>query len=207
MSVSAAAWLSQHRGVLDHLLRTLHSAVLGYRHNASPVALMAVKAAMNEVARLDEGVPKTVSASGESASLLAAAWIQEFHTLAKDCRDLASEGFIMPGWLELWSGQVQSLRARLTGQELDPSAGAKTEQHGSAGGGPESLVTLHQAAAMVNRSKRSLERLLAKMPAPRVQGAGGKPSEWAWSELRPWLEKEFERPLPERFPADRFRPI
>jgi len=68
------------------------------------------------------------------------------------------------------------------------------------------LVTLQQAAAMVNRSKRSLERLKPKMPPPSVQGGGGRPDEWAWSELRPWLEKEFERPLPERFPADRFRP-
>jgi predicted DNA-binding transcriptional regulator AlpA len=77
----------------------------------------------------------------------------------------------------------------------------------AAGDAPvDCLITLHQAAAMVNKSKRTLERLLSKMPMPRVQGAGGKSSEWAWPELRPWLEKEYERKLPERFPADKFRP-
>jgi hypothetical protein len=68
------------------------------------------------------------------------------------------------------------------------------------------FVTLQQAAAMVSRSKKTLERRKKNMPLPKVSGGGGKPDEWAWSELRPWLEKEFERPLPERFPADRFRP-
>jgi hypothetical protein len=75
------------------------------------------------------------------------------------------------------------------------------------GASVDCLVTLQQAAAMVNRSKRSLERAVPNMPMPRVQGAGGKPSEWEWSELRPWLETEYGRPLPERFPADRFRPV
>ncbi len=71
------------------------------------------------------------------------------------------------------------------------------------------LVTLHQAAAMVNRVKKTLERYKkddSTMPQPRVSGGGGKPDEWAWAELRPWLEKTFERPLPERFPADKLRP-
>jgi len=94
---------------------------------------------------------------------------------------------------------------------IEPVASAKQAEQTAVHGGPsdtvpECLVTLQQAAGMVSRCKRSLQRLLPKMPAPRVQGAGGKPSEWAWSELRPWLEKNFERPLPERFPADRFRP-
>jgi hypothetical protein len=58
-------------------------------------------------------------------------------------------------------------------------------------------VTLDQAAALVNRSKSTLERRKAKMPAPAVKGGGGRPSEWLWSELRPWLEKAFGRLLPE----------
>jgi hypothetical protein len=66
----------------------------------------------------------------------------------------------------------------------------------------ECLVTLQQAAAMVHRSKRTLEKYKDKMPAPRVQGGGGKPDEWLWSELRPWLQEEFGRQLPERFPAN-----
>jgi hypothetical protein len=76
---------------------------------------------------------------------------------------------------------------------------------GSHGAGSECLVTLLQAASMVSRSKKTLERKKASMPLSRVEGGGGKPDEWAWSELRPWLEKEFSRKLPEQFPADRFR--
>jgi hypothetical protein len=68
--------------------------------------------------------------------------------------------------------------------------------------GAECLVTLQQAAALVRRSKRTLEKYKEKMPLPRVEGGGGKPAEWAWSEIRPWLEKAFDRKLPERFPAD-----
>ena len=66
-------------------------------------------------------------------------------------------------------------------------------------------MTLQQAAAMVNRSKRTLEKHKAKMPAPRISDGGGKPDEWAWTELRPWLEEYSGRSLPERFPADQFR--
>ena len=34
-----------------------------------------------------------------------------------------------------------------------------------------------------------------------VEGGGGKPDEWLWSRVRPWLAEEFGRPLPERFPS------
>ena len=69
----------------------------------------------------------------------------------------------------------------------------------------ECIVTLQQAAAMVNRSKRTLEKHKTEMPAPRISDGGGKPDEWEWSELRPWLEKYSSRTLPKRFPADQFR--
>jgi len=67
-------------------------------------------------------------------------------------------------------------------------------------------VTLDQIAASVNRSKRTLERLKqqGKMPLSDVEGGGGKPDEWVWSGIRPWLEKQFGKLLPERFP-DRHR--
>ena len=62
-------------------------------------------------------------------------------------------------------------------------------------------------AQTVNRDKKTLERYLNDpkykkhgMPAPDVEGGGGKPHEWKWSTLRPWLERTFKRPLPERFP-------
>ena len=63
-------------------------------------------------------------------------------------------------------------------------------------------MTLQQAAPLVHRHKRTLERYLKKMPLPQVQGRGGKPSLWAWAELAPWLEEEFEIPMPTDFPSD-----
>jgi hypothetical protein len=68
---------------------------------------------------------------------------------------------------------------------------------------PDSFVTLAQGAALVHRSKRALEGYRARMPKPRVRGGGGKPNLWAYSEIRPWLMKTFDVPLPERFFADR----
>jgi hypothetical protein len=68
----------------------------------------------------------------------------------------------------------------------------------------DQYVTLDQAAALVNRAKKTLERHMAngcpQAPAPDVEGGGGKPHEWLWSRLRPWLEEQFRRPLPEHFP-------
>jgi hypothetical protein len=64
-------------------------------------------------------------------------------------------------------------------------------------------VTLDQMAAIVNRSKKTFERLKqqARLPAPDVEGGGGKPDEWVWSRVRPWLESEFSKKLPECFPS------
>jgi hypothetical protein len=72
----------------------------------------------------------------------------------------------------------------------------------------DQYVTLDQAAALVNRRKKTLERYLrqpkseaARMPEPDVEGTGGKPHEWKWSNLRPWLEKTFGKQLPGRLPS------
>lgn len=66
-------------------------------------------------------------------------------------------------------------------------------------------VTLDQIAAVVHRVKRTLEKYKTRarnpLPPPNVEGGGGKPDEWIWSIVRPWLEKEFSRILPERFPS------
>ena len=72
---------------------------------------------------------------------------------------------------------------------------------------PDCLVTLHQAAAIVNRSKRTLESWAKKkgFPRPKVIGGGGKPHEYKWDELRPFLERQAGRNLPQQFPAQRFR--
>jgi hypothetical protein len=83
-----------------------------------------------------------------------------------------------------------------------------------AGAALPQYVTLDTAAALVNRSKRSLEKYLYDpskvrryaMPAPAVDGGGGRPSEWDWSVLRPWLERIFHRDLPTLLPSHR-RPL
>jgi hypothetical protein len=66
-------------------------------------------------------------------------------------------------------------------------------------------VTLGQMAAMVQRSKRTLENWKARkinpLPPPDIDGGGGKPDEWDWSKIRPWLQNESGRTLPERFPT------
>lgn len=74
-------------------------------------------------------------------------------------------------------------------------------------GDSRQFVTLDQAAASVSRSKRTLEKLFRRrknpFPDPDIQGGGGKPNEWAWERIRPWLEAEYARKLPAVFPKQR----
>jgi hypothetical protein len=58
---------------------------------------------------------------------------------------------------------------------------------------------------MVHRVKRTLERYKTKgkLPAPKVEGGGGKPDLYDWKILRPWLEEIFGIKLPETHPANR----
>lgn len=66
-------------------------------------------------------------------------------------------------------------------------------------------VTLDQMAALVNRSKKTLERAMnaanSDMPKPDVEGGGGRPHEWRWNRIRPWLETKYARLLPKQFPT------
>jgi hypothetical protein len=88
------------------------------------------------------------------------------------------------------------------------SPATPSEQTGPPPPPSEQYVTLDQMAGLVNRSKRTLEKRKRRkntpLPDPDVAGGGGKPDEWKWSAIRPWLEKEFGRQLPEQFPAGRF---
>jgi hypothetical protein len=70
---------------------------------------------------------------------------------------------------------------------------------------PADLVTLNQAAGMVHRSKRTLEvyKTEGRLPAPTVEGGGGRPDLWDWAVIRPWLTQTFGINLPESFPANR----
>lgn len=62
-------------------------------------------------------------------------------------------------------------------------------------------VTLDQIAAIVRRQKRSLEKYRGRMPRPASAGGHGRPTLWAWADVRPWLEETFGLPLPDCFPA------
>jgi hypothetical protein len=68
---------------------------------------------------------------------------------------------------------------------------------------PADLVTLDQAAGMVHKTKRALEYYKTKgtLPDPVVEGGAGKASLYDWKVIGPWLTKEFNIPLPERFPG------
>ncbi len=94
--------------------------------------------------------------------------------------------------------------------EADPQAVSMVEKalDESSAGGDEvhQYVTLDQLAAIIGRSKRTLERWQREktgFPMPDIEGGGGKAHEWRWDRVRPWLIKEAKRDLPERFPADR----
>jgi hypothetical protein len=91
-------------------------------------------------------------------------------------------------------------------REIDRNGGPQIGM-GPAPGAVECYVTLDQMAATVSRSKRTLERLKTRkrhpLPAPDVEGGGGRPDEWLWSRIRPWLAQEFGKQLPEHFFAAR----
>jgi hypothetical protein len=86
---------------------------------------------------------------------------------------------------------------RLDYTDFTPPADADADD----GDPVEKCVTLDQMAAIVNRSKRTLEHYVngPGMPQPDVEGGGGKPNEWKWSRAKPWLEKTFGRKLPEKY--------
>jgi hypothetical protein len=94
------------------------------------------------------------------------------------------------------------LRAQIAAEKSTPRDGDAAPQEFA----HECYVTLVQMASIVNRTKRTLERLVKKQdfPLPDVDGGGGKPNEWRWAVVRPVLESEYGRKLPEVFPGDRF---
>ena len=115
---------------------------------------------------------------------------QEFHnalTIAQRAVEAAIDGF--------------SVEAKQPGD-----GGVKEPDKGGGSETPPQMVTLLQAASMVNRQKRTLEGYKQEMPKPKIRGGGGKPDEWLWDDIRPWLERKFGRELPKHFPGGRFIP-
>lgn len=87
-------------------------------------------------------------------------------------------------------------------QRLREQLGDEDFQEIVSGPQPKQYVRLGQMAAIVQRGKRTLEREKTKgeLPPPTIEGGGGKPDEWEWSIIRPWLETKYGRCLPARFP-------
>jgi hypothetical protein len=69
---------------------------------------------------------------------------------------------------------------------------------------PKRLVTLREMAALVNRTKKTLEKLKSRasnpLPKPDIPGGRGRPDEWLWDRVRPWLQEQFKRNLPRELP-------
>jgi hypothetical protein len=109
-------------------------------------------------------------------------------------------------WLEKLASKdkLPTPGATAPAPERPAEAPAGTVQTSPGGATVEQYVTLDQMAAIVNRSKRTLERLKTRrynpLPDPAVGGGGGKPDEWIWSQVRLWLSKEYARALPEKYP-------
>jgi hypothetical protein len=59
---------------------------------------------------------------------------------------------------------------------------------------------------MVHKSKSALEKYKNKkchpLPDPTQEGVGGRAALWEWSIMREWLQEEFRRNLPEKFPGN-----
>lgn len=67
------------------------------------------------------------------------------------------------------------------------------------------LVTLDQIAAIVRRSRKTLQNYRCPyhpraMPEPAVEGSGKIPHLYDWARIRCWLSLTFAIPLPEHFP-------
>jgi len=125
--------------------------------------------------------------------------------------DLAAEAFADA--IALWlAGRAPADGAA---SDAQPQGDGDGQDAAPAGGKPHKppaigfCVRLSQAAAMVGRRKRTLEGWQARdtdFPLPVVEGGGGKPAEWEWTALRPYLERKSGRSLPEYHPADPNRP-
>lgn len=91
-------------------------------------------------------------------------------------------------------------------RELDLAAAVTCLRSEGRGNDVFCHVTLTQMAAIVQKSKPTVRRLYdnGSLPAPAIEPGNGKANEWLWSEVRPVLENEFGRKLPEVFPGDQF---
>jgi len=64
------------------------------------------------------------------------------------------------------------------------------------------FVSLLQMSAIIQKSKRTLEKMKGRvLPPPDIQGGGGKADQWEWETVRPILENYSGMRLPVHFPV------
>jgi hypothetical protein len=189
---------------LRHVLARIDAAGRPSNDPPSPGAYWCVKEhllpAALEVDRL-MGLPITISGGsltiGECDNSI-------LYRLVWAWRHLDAGPALFGGWLAYHPDGVRVFGAVFRElEEMASSLGVTAVRVGPAAPAvpTQDLVTLDQAAGLVHRSKRTLERHKATMPHPVVRGGGGKSDRWRWSDLRPWLERKFDTQLPEIPPS------
>jgi hypothetical protein len=141
------------------------------------------------------------------------AWRVQWTRIAQAIKDWAPE----PDWPGM---RAELKEFELRGGQLPPtvqtpppndSGAAPSGEQGKVNLPPEPprYVNLSQAAAAVNKTKSCLEGYKRKkkdpIPDPDSPGGGGKADEWLWTTIRPWLERTFNRKLPELLANLNFR--
>jgi hypothetical protein len=122
--------------------------------------------------------------------------------LSRDCTRLTAERFSR--WDEVESELAKIEIAAISAISNEPSESIERLPQSKAQ--LDHHVTLKQLAGIVQKDKKTIQRLVSanKLPAPDVRGGNGKANEWIWSKVRGPLGAEFNRPLPEIFPADQW---
>lgn len=225
--LSTAATMAMY--LAHYAARLKHSALAlngfddeGAHHFASIVPELA-NACTDAISRFNELDDELLTATGRDRRSELTWWgILEFAHRVSECFGVKANSGFAPysaqGMRRHQSEIVSRLRATfasIDGRRDSPyesvwaEAAAVAKSRKPEGDKPEGqeagdqFLTLDQMAARVSRSKRTLEGYLKKgrMPPPAIKGSGGKPHEWIWSTVRPWLEQQFGRKLPIQLPV------
>jgi len=126
-----------------------------------------------------------------------------------DLHDIIDKSFaLIPSRsAEQWRFDIVEPTQRFATEWRDRWKGIQAELREEPGDAPQ-YITLDRAAALVKRSKRTLEKYKnrrgrKRLPMPAIKGMRGQADEWDYGVLKPWLEETFgpTRKLPDRLPS------